>query len=428
MTQRLTRTRSTIGIGRPLNRWWYVATGALSLVFGSNTVNALFNVLGEPMSDEFGWERGVIATGFSIETVMVGISVVVLGVLIDRFGPRIPSIPMSVGFGVGLMAMAALPDNRAVFYLLCVLIGSCAGALAPIAHAAVVSAWFSDRRGFALGILMAGLGLCGVVMPPLASWTLDLVGWRGTFFIIGAVCATVPAAVYLLITRMPEEGESDVASASSAQDAGESLLRLARKHRQLWLLGAVSFLISAASFGLMSQVIPMTTDKGVDLGLAVVVLSTINFSSIFARLLSGYLFDRIFAPLVGSVVFVLGAVGVTLVISSTASGMLLIGAVLIGLVLGAETDLNAYLTSRYFPKHSFGRVFGFVTLLYALGSAAGVTLLAQIFTLTGSYTAGIVPLVGMVIIAIGCLLGMGSYRYSVDAVHIDEPEGDLVAK
>ncbi|MFI7167192.1 MFS transporter [Rhodococcus erythropolis] len=398
-----------------LNRWWYVATGSLALVFGSNTVNALFNVLGKPMADEFGWERSVISTGFSIETILVGVSVVALGSMIDRFGPRLPSIPMALGFGIGVAAMAAMPDNETVFYVLCVLIGLCAGAVAPLAHAVVVSAWFVDRRGLALGIVMAGLGACGVLMPPLASWIESVAGWRATFVVIGALCAVVPISIYLFVTRMPDADVDERERARAVGRVGnESLLSIAFGSRQLWLLSAISFLVSAASFGLMSQVVPMTTDKGIDQGAAVLALSVINLSSIGARLLSGYLFDRIFAPFVGSFFFVLGAAGVVLLISSNVSVSLILGAVLIGLVLGAETDLNAYLSSRYFPKHSYGRVFGFVTFLYTVGAAFGVMLLARVYSATGSYSAGIVPLVGMLAVAVVCLVGMGPYRYSRD--------------
>ncbi|GGL16945.1 MFS transporter [Nocardia jinanensis] len=400
---------------RHLNRWWYAATGFLTLLFGSSTVNVLFNVLGKPMSEEFGWSRSVISNGFSIETVMVGVSIIGLGILVDRYGPRMPSVPMAVGFGGGLMLMAALPDSRLAFYALCAVIGACGGALNPVAHATVVSAWFADRRGLALGLLMAGMGACGVLMPYLANWALEAAGWRGAFLVIGALCAMIPTAVYAFVTKMPPTHENERRQARAAgRVAGESLWTIARGYRQFWLLSLAIFLVSTATFGLMSQVVPMTTDKGIDRDVAVVVLSVLSLSSVGARLVVGYLLDRFFAPFIGSILFALCGVGVALLISSTSTGVLLLGAVLIGLALGAEGDVAAYMTSRYFPKHSYGRVLGFVYFLFAMGSAAGVFLLGQVYGLTGSYTAGIVPIVAMVGIAVVCLLGMGSYRYGLD--------------
>jgi MFS family permease len=405
------------GRARPgqLNRWWYVATGFLTLLFGTTTVNVLFNVLGAPMAKEFGWARGVISNGLSLETVITGVSIVVLGFLVDRFGPRLPSIPQALAFGIGLMAMAALPNSEVLFYGLCLVIGAGAGAVNPIAHATVVSAWFQDRRGVALGCLMAGLGACGVLMPFLANWVLGLGGWRLAFLVIGALCTVIPAGVYLFVTRMPAEHEHERRAARrEGHVAGESLWSVARNYRQFWLLSAAIFLVSSATFGMLSQIVPMTTDKGIGQGVAVTILSVVSLASLAARLVAGFLLDRFFAPLIGAVIFALCAVGVILMITASATALLFLGAVLIGIGLGAEGDVAAYLTSRYFPKHSYGRVLGFVYFLYAQGAAFGIFLLGRIFGLTGSYQGGTIPIVALVIVGIACLLLMGPYRFTLD--------------
>ncbi|GAB89805.1 MFS transporter [Gordonia rhizosphera] len=417
-----------ISQGRQLNRWWYAATGFLTLLFGTTTVNVLFNVLGKPMADDLGWDRSVITNGFSIETLLVGVSIVALGILVDRYGPKLPSVPMAMGFGVGLMLMAALPANQAIFYLLCVLIGLSAGAVNPIAHATVVSAWFVDRRGLALGFLMAGLGACGVMMPYLANWIFDFAGWRGTFLIIGALCTVIPAGVYAFVTKMPHEHEKErLAARAAGRTAGQSLWALARTSRQFWLLSGSIFLVSSATFGLMSQVVPMTTDKGIDKSAAIAALSLLSLSSVGARVLVGYALDRFFAPMIGAIIFALCGVGVILLISSSGTAALMGGALLVGLALGAEGDVAAYITSRYFPKHSYARVLGFIYFLYAMGASFGIFLLGQVYSATGSYNAGIVPIVGMVVASIACLLAMGSYRYSLDHREVSESVETAVA-
>lgn len=405
---------------RHLNRWWYVVTGFMTLLFGSSTVNVLFNILGKPMTEEFGWERSVITNGLSFETVIVGISIVILGFLVDRYGPKVPSVPMTLAFGIGLMLMSVLPNNQLFFYLLCLLIGAGAGAVNPVAHSTVVSAWFQDRRGLALGILMAGLGSCGVLMPYLANWVLGMAGWRTAFLVIGALCTIIPTAVYAFVTRMPSQHEAErKAARQQGHVAGESLLTVARKYRQFWLLSVAIFLVSSATFGLMSQIVPMTTDKGISQGTAVSILSVLSLASVSARLLVGYLLDRFYAPAIGSIIFALCAVGVFLMITSSQTGLLFVGAVLIGLGLGSEGDLAAYMVSRYFPKHSYGRVLGFIYFLYAQGSAFGIFLLGQVYSATGSYRAGALPIIVLVGVGIACLLLMGSYRFTLDHKEVD---------
>jgi len=243
---------STPSRSRHLNRWWYVATGFATLLFGSTTVNVMFNVLGAPVASEFGWKRSVISNGLSIETVLVGFSIVALGLMIDRFGPRVPSAPMALLFGVGLMLMSTLQGDQTMFYVFCVVMGLGAGAVNPVAHATVVSAWFADRRGLALGILMAGTGACGVLMPFLANLVVRLAGWRTSFLIIGALCTVIPTAVYAFVTRMPQQDEFERRAArEQGKVAGESLWTLARKYRQFWLLSLAIFLVSSATCGLM---------------------------------------------------------------------------------------------------------------------------------------------------------------------------------
>lgn len=410
-----TAALSTASQPRQINRWWHVVAGFLTLLFGTSTFNVLVNVLTAPMSEEFGWQRSVMTNGLSLQTVMVGISIVALGFLIDRFGPRIPSVPMSLAFGGGIMLMAALPNNEFLYYLLCFITGAAAGAVNPVAHSTVVSAWFKNRRGLAIGTLMTGLGACGVLMPYLASWVLAWGGWRMTFLVIGALCTLIPAAMYAFVTRMPVEHEAERKAARNQNKvAGESLLTIARKYRQFWLLSLAIFLVSSATFGLMGQTVPMTTDKGVDAVTAATILSVISMTSILARFIVGYLLDRLYAPLVAIIIFALCGVGVFYLINSSSVALLALGAALVGLGLGAEGDVAAYMCSRYFPQHSYGRVLGFIYFLYAQGSAFGIFLLGQIYGATGSYQAGALPIVLMVAAAIVCMLFMGRYRYTLD--------------
>lgn len=400
---------------RQINRWWFVVTGFLTFLFGTSTVNVLFNVLTKPVSAEFGWDRSVLSNGLSIVTVLTGVSILVLGFLVDRFGPKKPTVPMALAFGVGLMLLGVMPDSQLAFYGICVLIGAGAGAVNPVAHSAVVTAWFAQRRGLALGILMAGLGACGVIMPYLGSFVLAAAGWRATFLIIGALCTVIPASVYAFVTRMPESHDAERLTAKSEGRAlGEGLWTIARTNRQFWLLSVAIFLVSSATFGLMSQVVPMTTDKGIDGGTAVAILSVLSLSSLGARLVVGHLLDRFYAPVIGAVIFALCAVGVFLMIGSSNVGLLFLGSVLIGLGLGAEGDVAAYMASRYFPKHSYGRVLGFVYFVYAQGAAFGIFLLGQAFRLTGTYVAVMWLIIGMVAIGIVCLLTMGPYRYGLN--------------
>lgn len=405
---------------RTINRWWYVATGFLAMLVGINTVSALFNVLGGPMTQELGWERSVLSNGLSLQAAVNGISIVVLGFLIDRYGPRKPTIPMVVLFGGGLMAISAVPSSQTAFYALCVVVGAGAGAVNPVAHSAVITAWFQDRRGFALGILMAGLGSCGVLMPYLANFVLGFAGWRGAFLIIGALAAVIPLLIYAFVTRMPAQHDAERRAARArGKVPGQSLWTVALGSRQFWQLAVSAAVVSGAAFGLMSQTIGLVTDHGLSRDVALAVLSTASLSSIGARLLVGYLLDRFPATITASVIFAICGCGAFLMVTSAETGILFLGAALLGLGLGAEGDILAYMVSRYFPQHSYGRVLGFLYFVYAQGAALGTFGLGQAFRTTGSYAASLPFIIGGIVLAILCVVFLGRYRYSLDHHLID---------
>ncbi|SLK10583.1 hypothetical protein [Arthrobacter sp. P2b] len=100
-------------------------------------------------------------------------------------------------------------------------------------------------------------------------------------------------------------------------------------------------------------------------------------------------------------------------ITSINVGTLMVSAVLIGLGLGAEGDVAAYMASRYFPQHSYGRVLGFIYFRYAQGSAVRIFILGQLHQAFGTSAAALIPLLGMIAISIVCLLFMGPYRFTL---------------
>lgn len=84
-----------------------------------------------------------------------------------------------------------------------------------------------------------------------------------------ALCTLIPAAVYAFVTRMSADHDAERREARGRGIvAGESLWSIAKSYRQFWLLCASIFVVSSAAFGLMSQVVPMTTDKGIGRGTA----------------------------------------------------------------------------------------------------------------------------------------------------------------
>ena len=107
-------------------------------------------------------------------------------------------------------------------------------------YAKAISAWFDDRRGLALGVAMAGVGLGAIIMPQIAL--IELVGWRSAYVGLGVITFAVAFPAVALMIREPDALEgSGKASATLLRRSGVTAREAARS-AQFWLMAGVFLL------------------------------------------------------------------------------------------------------------------------------------------------------------------------------------------
>ena len=111
--------------------------------------------------------------------------------------------------------------------------------------------------------------------------------------------------------------------------------------------------------------------------------------------------------------FASGAVIGILLLLSGQGAAAFAGALLVGLGMGAEGDLIAYLTSRYFGLKAFGELYGYAFGMFVLAGACGALLMGVGFDKTGSYTVPLLGFLAAIIVAITLFGQLGPYRYGV---------------
>jgi hypothetical protein len=108
-----------------------------------------------------------------------------------------------------------------------------------------------------------------------------------------------------------------------------------------------------ALLGSSGHVVPMLTDRGLSPTAATATFGLVGLSTLTGRVVAGFLVDRIFAPYVAAVFWLAPVAGFALLAGFT--GLLpAAGVVLIGLGLGAEVDMIAFLITRYLGQRAFG--------------------------------------------------------------------------
>jgi MFS family permease len=123
---------------------------------------------------------------------------------------------------------------------------------------------------------------------------------------------------------------------------------------------------------------------GADAKAAAQLASVIGVASSIGRLTIGLCLDRFAAPAVSVTVLALGMAGIAILgLGDLSYGIVAVA--LIGLLLGAELDLLAYMTSRLFGQKTFGAIYGWFYSMYSLGFGLSPFLIGRSRDMFGSY-------------------------------------------
>jgi len=400
--------------------WWVVLGALLGLTVGNGPIMQFtFGVLIQPLSEAFGADRGTVSTALLAGLVATGLATPLMGRLMDRYGVRRVALPAIALFGLGMALTGWLATSPAMLVLMYGLTGLFAAGQTPMPYSKAIAALFDRRRGLALGVATAGVGLGTILMPMLAQRLVMAWGWRGAYLGLGAVTLLValPAMAWLVTARQPgAAGPSAAAPAApvAARPAPERpglTAAQARTHGVFWSMALAFFAVAMAASGVIAHVVPLMVDRGIPASAAVGAISAAGLALLAGRLLAGWMLDRFHGPYVTMVFFSLPLMGIALLLVSHEPALGIPAAVLVGLGLGAEVDLIAFLQSRYLGLRAFGEIYGYLFAIFMLGSGLGPFLMGLCFRLTHSYE----PALGVLAagLALACFLTarLGPYAY-----------------
>jgi predicted MFS family arabinose efflux permease len=312
------------------------------------------------------------------------------------------------------------PASPAAFIALAGLCGLISTGQAPPAYAKAVSAWFDERRGLALGIAMAGIGIGATLVPQFARLVIAAYGWRAAYVALGVLTFAVAFPAVALFIREPDAG-ARVAGREPAALPG-LMLGDSLRSSSFWLLAVAVFLVVTTINGIVAHLVPLLTDRGIDVRQATSTLSLVGLSTIAGRLVAGYLLDRFFAPYVAAGLFLLPLAAVGLLIAGAGASAPALAAVSLGFGLGAEVDVIGFLAGRYFGLRAFGQIYGCLFAIFTLGTGLGPVLMAVSFDVTQSYDVTLTAF-GIALVCASVLVSrLGPYRFPARRAKADRPQ------
>ena len=385
---------------------WVIAFIGLFILMVTNGLTATaISVFDESLINEFGWSRGELKFRDFLNFAVVALFAPLGGLMLDRFGARrllmlgcvvLASAYFAYSRLEGLTQMYAIHVAFALTLLT-------AGTMVVIV---LVSSWFVEKRGLAIGIALLGTSAGSFILPPLNAELIARIGWRQTFALEALFPLVVLVVVVLFVRNSPadygrtamgvKEGAAD--PRTIGLDFGQAL-----RTRSFWAIGISGFLIYYSILALFSHMFLHMRDLGYEPRIAASALSLLSVVAMLSKLGSGWLADRIDRHKVFMGCLVIMLAGVACLATLKAGAWVWTAVVLIAAGWGGLFTLYNMLTVNNFGLKAIGKINGSISSMESFGGGLGIWLTGKLFDDYGSYQVPFLVLLGCV--TLGLLIG-----------------------
>ncbi|MEM6773384.1 MAG: MFS transporter [Pseudomonadota bacterium] len=360
-----------------------------------------------PVTDEFGWSRAQFQAAILFSSGLGAATSPLVGWLNDRYGSRRVALPAMIGVGLGFLLASTMDARLWTLFLAYGAMALLGAGTIPVTWTRSIANTFFQHRGLALGLALAGTGLCAAVMPHYAVFLTDRFGWRAAYVGLALMPLLLALPVLFLFFRPREAGDAQSAT-SKALETGMTLREASSGYRFWVVLASILFAYMGFS-GIGPNLLPSMTDDGYTREQAAGVQSVFGVSIIIGRIVVGFLIDRLWAPGVAAVCLLLPALGTVIFHGEQSLFMAQCASFLIGFAAGAELDLMAFLVARYFGLRHYAKIYAVLYATLAVCSGTAPMLFATVFDFTGSYDLGFLVATGLFVLAAIAVLTLGRY-------------------
>jgi MFS family permease len=350
-----------------------------------------YGVFINPLSDEFGWSRALISGAFSLSTIIMGISSIIMGWLNDRKGPRIVMTICGILVGSGLILVYWADSIWQLYLFFAIIFGlGMGGLMTP--QMSTITRWFVSKRHLMLGLLLAGGGVGGIIGPPLITWLIYNYNWREAFLFIGVAILflMIVSAQFLKrdpsqIGEKPYQNRHKLDTKTATTDTHGLSLKQALQSAKFWMFSLIMFCFCFIFTLVMVHVVPLAIDRGISAVSAATLLSVFNVAMTAGSFIIGFIADKIGSRRMLIICLILLSGVILFLIPVKSAWTLGIFAVVMSLGGGGMGVLQPTIVAELFGLKSNGVILGVNAFVATLGSALGALIAGLIFDTTGNY-------------------------------------------
>jgi MFS family permease len=391
--------------------WPVVAASMVGFMLAS-FYTYTFGAFIAPIEQEFGWSRAQISIGLSVITLSAAVLTPILGWVVDKLGPRRVGLPGAVAFALTYGLLGLTTDNIWTWWGIWFLLSFTIVGIKPLVWTTAVASTFQRNRGLALAVALCGGGLASAFGPSLSTWAIDAFGWRAAYpFLALSLGVVVVPILYFGLHSGSDKAKRALEAGAPPQEA-RALYGMRWKEAMLsWKfakLATAAFVFTVAAIGIVPNLLPILVSFDFGRTEAAAIAGMAGIASIVGRLVTGYLLDRFSPNVVAGIVVLIPVASCLLLISAPGSTAVAIVAVaIIGVSLGSEVDVMAFMTARHFGTRAYGVIFGVISGLWAVATGLGPTIANRIYDVTGGYELALELAIPLFVLTSGLLFALG---------------------
>ncbi|MCI1208456.1 MAG: MFS transporter [Treponema sp.] len=385
--------------------------GILLMYFYSGLQTDHLNVL-TPYYRKLGWMTTTITNPVTWAGFVIIPATLLVGTLLIKFGIPQVLVTSMIIVGCSVLGLSCAGQNLILYSisLFCIRLF-----ILPMQMGTFMlcTNWFVKKRGKALGIVTTGSPLCTATFIYLLSRGTAGIGFHRTYLLVGIIVLVLAGCVAIFIKSKPEDTglhpDGDTYTTELESENMNLSVKDVFKHREAWLLVVSYGFLQFCIVGIMSFYVVRLNMTGTSPKLYFFWLSIAALLGIPVSFLFGVVDDKfgtISASLLLCATFILTLFGL-LFMRGNNGGLLLATAVGIAGVTGGTPTLHPSITSYVYGRRCYQAANRWIMTFQAVLMAFAIYFMSSILDKTGTLAPAYIIMIGLVIIAVICLIIIG---------------------
>ena len=370
----------------PHYRWYIVALTLVNQALALGVLVYSFALFVVPLLDEFEVSRSKVMLAILSFQIVTGLLSPVLGRYMDQFAMRLLVLSGALAMSLGLFLLSLATEFWQIVALHVTLLPVGMILTGTLASQTMVSKWFTEKRGLAIGVSSMGTSLGGLSVPLLTAWLIGEQGWQGAYLVLAMLSLILLVPLNYLVLRHDPPILRLQASETSGVEMKTWTTRQILESWAFWIPVLALIPINAAFGGTQFNLGAYMSDLGYGQAVAAQLIAITSGAMIVGKLFFGSLGDRVDHRKLYWLMAGLLLVSMYFYEGSPGRPALFLAASLQGFATGGVMPMMGIMYSSRFGTLSFGRVLGLVNLFLMIGSFGSI-LSGWIFDLTQSYDA-----------------------------------------